>query len=387
MDPYFQNFFIHCQRTGSYGANTNPNAYSLILKFYHFVKKMTNNMELKTTTYRTPNPQVPMVMYLRAQVKVNYNGKFYPIIMQVLYPPNFPLVPPIFSLINWDGTKYDVHNYYYKNILPDKSYEVKLKSAKYFKQNHDIELMFSEFSNVVAEFFPFINRTPKPMMSVPFYFDPRYNDPTGEFPVVNKQSSQINHTNNNTPSNNTHHGDQPYNPHSNINTNRDRNISGGGGVSGKMPYQMKEFFNEMVMDLEKDKDQIEKDGEFLIRKKNMLASAKEQLGTVADQIESQEAEIDESIQNMRDAIEKMNSEQIDEHTIGNFFNYGRKNGEKMLEIETELKANLETQYTMMEVFEEREEDSDKYMKLMNRLWNKEWDLRLHKKFIIEKKAY
>jgi len=83
----------------------------------------------------------------------------------------------------------------------------------------------------------------------------------------------------------------------------------------------------------------------------------------------------------------MNNETIDENSIGQFFNYGRKNGEKMLEIETELKANLETQYTMMEVFEEREEDSDKYMRLMNRLWNKEWDLRLHKKYIIEKKVY
>lgn len=382
MDPFFQNFYMHCQRTGSYNNNANPNAYSLILKFYHFVKKMTNNMELKTTAYRTPSPQSPIVMYLRAQVKVNYNGKFYPIIMQVLYPPSFPLVPPVFSLINWDGNKYDVHNYYYKNILPDESYEVKLKSAKYFRQNHDIELMFSEFSNVVAEFFPFINRTPKPRMSVPFYFDPRYNDPSGEFPVLNKQTSGNERS--------RMGGDQPYNPISDINMQgRPNEPSPGGGQDsgGKMSYQMKEFFNKMVMDLERDKDQIEKDGEVLIKKKNMLMSAKEQLETVAGQIEAQESEVDESIETMRAEIENMNNETIDENSIGQFFNYGRKNGEKMLEIETELKANLETQYTMMEVFEEREEDSDKYMRLMNRLWNKEWDLRLHKKYIIEKKVY
>lgn len=370
MEPYFQNYFMQCQGSGSYMNNTNPNAYSLILKFYYFIKKMTNNLEMKVTTYRTPSPQTPLIMYLRAQVKVNHNGRFYPIIMQVLYPPNFPLVPPIFSLINWDANKYDVHKYYYKNILPDESYEVKLNCSKYFRQNHDIELMFSEFSNVAAEFFPFINRPPKPKMSVPFYFDHRYNDPTGEFPVVNKEP------------------DQQYKPppQSDIRPPND-SIHRPPEVSGKMPPQMKEFFNQMVLDLERDKEQIEKDGELLIKKKNMLNTAKDQLISVVDEIEAQESEIEGSIQEMNEKINQMNSETIDENSIGNYFNYGRKNGEKMMAIESELKANMETQYTMMEVFEERENDSDKYMKLMNRLWNKEWDLRLHKKYIIEKKAY
>ena len=376
MDPYFQNYFRHCQRTGSYVHNSNPNAFSLILKFYHFIKKMTNNMELKTTTYRTPDPQTPLIMYLRAQVRVNHNGKFYPIIMQVLYPPNFPLVPPIFSLINWDANKYDVHNYYYKNIMPDESYEVKLKSAKYFKNNHDIELMFSEFSNVAAEFFPFINRTPKPRMSVPFYFDRRYNDPTAEFPVQKITDTPYNHGGNNT----SHGG-------SNVQPQQQQQQETAPVLSTNMPSQMKDFFSNMVMNLEKDKEQIEKDGEILIKKKNMLMTAKTQLNSVVSEIENQEDDIEQNIQDLKKKIEKMNSETIDENSIGEFFNYGKKNGEKMLEIESELKANLETQYTMMEVFEEREDDSDKYIRLMNRLWNKEWDLRLHKKYIIDKKVY
>lgn len=371
MQSYFQNYYLHCQRSGSYGSNSNPNAYSLILKFYHFIKNMTNNMELKTTTYRMPSPQTPLIMYMRAQVKVNHNGKFYPIIMQVLYPPNFPRVPPIFSLVNWDANKYDVHNYYYKNILPDESYEVKLKSAKYFSQNHDIELMFSEFANVAAEFFPFINRTPKPRMSVPFYFDHRYNDPSGEFPVMARTTSQDTPFSGSNASPKTPAQDQFSSPQ----------------FSGTMPPPMKEFFDQMVTDLNSDKAQMERDGEFLIKKKNMLKSAKDQLQSVVDEIEGQADDIDGSIGEMKERIEQMNNDTIDEHSVRRYFSYGKPNGDKMLEIESELKANLETQYTMMEVFEEREEESDKFMRLMNRLWNREWDLRLHKKYVIEKRAY
>jgi hypothetical protein len=154
-----------------------------------------------------------------------------------------------------------------------------------------------------------------------------------------------------------------------------------------MPEPMKRFFNEMILDLESDKDQIEKDGEFLIKKKNNLKSAKEQLNGVIYDIEGHENNIENSLKMMQNKVEQMNNDTIDENSIGRFFSYSKKNGERMLEIESDLKGNLETQYTMMEVFEEREDDSDKYLKLMNRLWNKEWDLKLQRKYIIDKRAY
>ena len=154
-----------------------------------------------------------------------------------------------------------------------------------------------------------------------------------------------------------------------------------------MPEPMKRYFNEMILDLESDKDQIEKDGELLIKKKNNLKSAKEQLNGVINDIEGHENNIESSLKMMQNKVEQMNNDTIDENSIGRFFSYSKKNGERMLEIESDLKGNLETQYTMMEVFEEREDDSDKYLKLMNRLWNKEWDLKLQRKYIIDKRAY
>ena len=372
MDFYLQTEFQRCQRTGSYRSGQNMNVtFQLILEYYNFTRKMTSNLELKTTVYKSGSAQPQFVMYMRAQIKVNYKGKFYPIIKQVIYPPNFPLVPPIFSVINWDNKKYDVHDFYYQNILPDESYEVKLTSSTHFKVNKDLTLMYSEFSNITAEFFPFIFRPVKSRPSVPYYFDQRYNDPNAAFPVENvKSQSQGNANSNNTLGNN-----QNVSMHSNVN------------VPDSMPHAMKNFFMTMSQDLETDRLAMEKDGETLVKRKNLLLSATQQMDDIINNINQQQGDLHNQIDTLTQQIDTMNSQGIDTDSIHSFFNYSTPNGKPLIHLENSLKANLETQYTMIDVFQEREQNPDSQLKAMNRLWNKEWDMRLQKKYIIERKMY
>ena len=371
MDFYLQTEFQRCQRTGSYVKGNNMSSpFQLILEYYNFTRKMTSNLELKTTVYKSGSTQPQFVMYMRAQIKVNYKGKFYPIIKQVIYPPNFPLVPPIFSVINWDNKKYDVHDFYYHNILPDESYEVKLTSSTHFKANKDLTLMYSEFSNITAEFFPFIFRAVKPRPSVPYYFDQRYNDPNAAFPV---ETVTPNSQGNKVASNNSLGNDVPM--HSNMN------------VPDSMPHAMKSFFTTMSQDLDNDRLAMEKDGETLVKRKNLLKSATQQMNDVISNINHQQTAIHTQIDGLTQQVDTMNAQGIDADSIHSFFNYSTTNGKSLLHLENSLKANLDTQYTMIDVFQEREQNPEYQLKAMNRLWNKEWDMRLTKKYIITKKLY
>lgn len=192
MNYYFNGEFRKCQQTGAYRMRSRQDPFKLIMDYYHFLKTMTSNIELKTTIYKNTSSQPILVMYIRAQIKVPHNGKHYPVIKQAIFPPNFPAVPPIFSVVNWDKNKYDVHNFYRENILPDESFEVRLTSSSTFKEHLDMRLCYSDMTNLLSEFFPFIFRQVRPLPSIPFYFRQEYNDPNGTFPVP----KIMNHNNN-----------------------------------------------------------------------------------------------------------------------------------------------------------------------------------------------
>lgn len=377
MEMFIQNEFRRCQNTGSYRNNSYRNPFQLILSYYQFTKRMTGNLEIKCKQYNESNGSNRLIIYMRAQIKVTFKGKQYPVVKQVVFPSNFPLVPPIYSVINWDSKKYDVHEFYYHNILPDESYEVKLNSSKHFVQNLDLELMYSEFASIVGEFFPFIFRAVKPMPSVPFYYDIRYNMIGGEFPVPGKSSNV-----NSNPNLNSGAQDQPFNM-----TGINRTTSNSSSTSNSMNGQMKLYFNQIVKDLEMDCNHMETDGQSIIRKKDRYAKNYKKLNNLVEDMDNNKEIVDSKISEIKEKINEMAEDELNDNNIDNFFNYNKSNGKELVELENKLKAIIETEYVMMEVFEERDEETEKQLKSMTKLWKKEWDLKLQKKYIIDNRMY
>lgn len=154
-----------------------------------------------------------------------------------------------------------------------------------------------------------------------------------------------------------------------------------------MPESMKKFLNGKIEEFEQDKAQMQQDGESLIGLKDSLTSAQAQMKKLINKIDSSESGLDSKINDMTCKIETLNNQNINSENVRSFFKFTKKNGQALLDIEDELKANLDTQYTMQEVLYEREQDAEKQIKMMNRLWAKEWDLRLTKKYVISKRAY
>ena len=383
MEMFIQNEFRRCQNTGSFRMNCQRNPYQLIISYYNFTQRMTGNMEIKCREYNESNSARRLIIYIRAQIKISFKGKLYPIVKQVVFPPNFPLVPPIFSVINWDSKKYDVHEFYYHNILPDQSYEVKLNSAKHFKQNFDLELMYSEFASIVGEFFPFIYRPVKPMPSVPYYYDIRYNLPNGEFPVpgISKRSNSFNNNSHNN--NESNEKDQVFDA-TNFNRNNSNNSNSN---NSNMTGNMKIYFNQMIEDLEKDSNNLEKDGQSLIRKKERYQNNYRQMQELIVDMDSNKERVESKIDILKVKISKLEGEDINDENIEDFFEYSKGNGKELVAIENQLKALIETEYTMTEVFEERDEEPEKQLKNLNKLWKKERDMKLKKKYIIDNRLY
>lgn len=154
-----------------------------------------------------------------------------------------------------------------------------------------------------------------------------------------------------------------------------------------MSKSMRIYFKGLTDNLEKDKAQMQQDGESLIALKDSLTSAKNQMSSLISKVGSNESRLDAKISDLTCKLETLNNENINPDNVRSFFNFSKKNGMALLDIEDELKANLDTQYTLQEVLYEREQDADKQIKTMNRLWAKEWDLRLTKKYVIKKRMY
>lgn len=176
----------YCRSTGSYSRPYGPyTADQLINDGYAFVSEIavtTRPIDPLNAFYRDAMTQSSVVA-IRFYVNVHYKEKPYVVQSQVLFPPNFPLVPPIFSVINSDHAKFVPNKLFAPNPLPDKSYEVKLSSSSNWVRNMlSLEPFFKEFMMTVNQNFPFSRVENPPPTSFPSDFDARYNNPQTVFP-------------------------------------------------------------------------------------------------------------------------------------------------------------------------------------------------------------
>lgn len=77
------------------------------------------------------------VLYIGINMQVSFKGRYFPVVCKILFPPHFPAVPPIFSVVNIKESVFQVNAKYRPNVLPDRSYEVKLMSSYHWKNTFD----------------------------------------------------------------------------------------------------------------------------------------------------------------------------------------------------------------------------------------------------------
>ena len=79
-------------------------------------------MTTETCDYLDADNKRYRVVALIGPISSFYNGKNYDIFSKIVLPPNFPRVPPIFSVSNFDPSSFFVNQKFEKNILPDETF-------------------------------------------------------------------------------------------------------------------------------------------------------------------------------------------------------------------------------------------------------------------------
>jgi len=60
----------------------------------------TLTKEMKIFNYQEMNKMIKKIICLFGTVNIKYKGNLYPVYFKIAFPPMFPQVPPIFSVIN-----------------------------------------------------------------------------------------------------------------------------------------------------------------------------------------------------------------------------------------------------------------------------------------------
>lgn len=127
------------------------------------------------------------MLEFKLKVKQNY------VICRVVFPPRFPLVPPIFSVASPDASAYVVHRRFDLSPLPSNSYEIRLFQAKKWKKQLNVDEVVQDYFNFFYDNFPFVARQGEPLTEFPLAYDSRYNDETEEFPTRSKKQLDRNY--------------------------------------------------------------------------------------------------------------------------------------------------------------------------------------------------
>ncbi len=146
-------------KTSSYPVfpNLQVNTMQIIQNAFFSICTRSKNNEVKVQKYPEINGFGKTVVYVGVCLMVNFKGKKFSIYCKMTFPPNFPMVPPIFSIININPQQFEVNKIFFNNILPDKSYEVKLLNSLHWKQNFDFENLLKEFISTLEGSFPFFS--------------------------------------------------------------------------------------------------------------------------------------------------------------------------------------------------------------------------------------
>lgn len=173
-----------CRANGAYPINPNVQTETILRQAYDEIMQRYQSPEVNVRQYADQSGGQYKVIYARFQTLVPYKGNTYNVFSQVTFPPNFPAVPPIFSVINSDENRFQVNKNYFDALLPDMTYEVKVQAAGNWRPHISaFNACFVEFCQELSKNFPFFAATnPIKNYNIPASYDRRYNDPYAKKP-------------------------------------------------------------------------------------------------------------------------------------------------------------------------------------------------------------
>ena len=397
-----------CRSTYSYPSTHNVSIEFLFRQIYQEIQNCFPTPEVNTKSYNEQSGRQFKVIFIRFQVLVPYKGNAYNVLSQVIFPPYFPSVPPIFSVINSDDNRFQVNKFYLNFLLPDGTYEAKLRSAAYWAQNaQSFTTMFAEFCQTTSSFFPFFaTNTPLKNNNFPLFFNPLYNDPYSQKPFDYPQTNGpiiVNPVQSNQPlfaqminpelmKNIPAQFTQPaqFGPSpifdaltgDYISTNRHTsNGSNQSQNSGRPSAQtLKEAVLKLKTEIDIDSKTIYEDIDFLLKKKEELMQHELEIAQKRVLLEQQISEAKTSEEELLTSVEKAKSGRP--NRIENQIEFFAPRDEYIIKLVAELKGVQETEIFVENVFmESASAELDSFLMKMNSLWRKEFDKSLALKFI------
>lgn len=383
-----QEIFRCRQFTGSYPIFPNLpfKTEDLIKTIYHIVKGRSSNMELKTTQY-AESTGTKNVVYIGVCLPIKYKGNVYSVYSKIVFPPNFPLVPPIFSILNINENQFEVNKKYFSFLLPDKTYEVKLMSSKYWKQGFDFNALLNEFCNNLGLNFPFFKtNNPRKNFNMPVIYDPRYNLINMEFPFdYNINDSYHNSSNdqgyvqpNNNPSNDSFSNNNDYNRYNNQYMNRGSNQYNNSNNNRENNHYpaVKETLENMKNIIEIDLVTYEKNLATLIEKKEQLEMKEHFARDCETKLQKNIITLNKDIERISEQYEEQKDKELNDKTVQSMILLD-SNKKKILKTHATIKGSIDAQQAVEDLYLEKELGEFKdVLKNLNMLWKREFDARL-----------
>jgi len=415
-----------CRSANSYPINPNVQTEFILKQIYDEIVKKFPNPEVNTRPYVEKFNTQYRVIFFRFQALVPYKNTTYNVFSELTFPPNFPAVPPIFSVINSDDNRFQVNKHFFNFLLPDGTYEVKLMAAATWTPNFVSFLtMYAEFGTILSTHFPFFaTANPLKNPNLPFVYDSRYNDVTipkpfdlpnqgsannfGTFPSnqpgsfyqpgyarpISPGPSPTGYYTNAQPFNpQMGYGQLPYNqpvsnPYVQVNPPTGQfsetipNTSGynsqnvsyqqPGDRPAPTPQSFKDALYKIKADLDTDSKTVFEHVDFLLRKKDELSDLETKLKASKVSLGEQISRAKKQEEELQAAVEKSKSAKKDR--IENYLEFRQPKDEVTLKLLADLQGNQETEIFLEDAFmEAANADLDTFLLKMNSIWRKQFD--------------
>ena len=357
-------------------------AASLINSIYQFLKAESLNMEIKRAKYKE-DEGFKKIIYISSNLAIRYKDIKYQVHSKILFPPNFPQVPPIISIYNIDEEKYEVNRRYKPYILPDGTYEVKLLAARNWTKRFDFKELFDEFYVALGTDFPFFkNPVIGRKAMVPVIYDPRYNIPGVDFPFgMDEDTRYVSVRTNRNRATTTERVRTPTTVHKPYNKSQDRR---GRAQTEALPVaNVQKALSKLKQQVSIDLCTYEGNWVYAVSVKRTLEAKEKLARKMESRLQNNIATMEEDIAKLQNAIKNSSEVELNEKTLEDIMVI-RSEDRRILNGRSIVNGCKDAEQIIEEMFFEKDVGNFEDVKRsLLQLWRKEFDARLGVKAIME----
>ena len=181
MSNFLSSKFQNCrQNSSSYLLGHQKDTLQIITIYNdwvrdHLILQSVNTIKYKDSQTKESKKVLTILFYIRSS---NHKNK---LLCEIIFPPNFPKVPLIFSVKNDNSANLTILKKHEPHILPTGGYEIKIITHKYLIKPNEL---IKEFTMKVSSEWPLIpiEKNRKTKIKTPEFFNEKYNNIHTIFP-------------------------------------------------------------------------------------------------------------------------------------------------------------------------------------------------------------